>query len=227
MSKEVYLVNGIGNRLNNILNHTTELDKVKFIWVIDGHCDAHWEDLFSFPQINMTYIQDDPEHKSIDESVFNIKADGNKENRYPNSNVFFKHKDNDFKLKTAKQFIKSLVPSKEVVKLIPNIPQDTCGYYVRVFHPRSKIKRIINIPKGSFLATDSEEQRSNSPETIQTIGKGGNYDLCNNLRSKQGVIMAVADWFSLFKCSKIIEVGSANSTFIDAHRLLKHNIFTL
>ena len=224
MKKEVYLINGIGNRLNNILNYADELDKVTFIWVVDEHCNARWEDLFSSPSINITYIQ----RELINTTSFT-------ENRYPNENVFFLYEGNNVKVKAAQQFISSLVPSKQVSKLMPNIPKDTCGYYIRVFHPISKVKKIIKIPKGSFLATDSEEQRSNSPGTIQTPGEGGTYDLCNNIRSRQGVIMAIADWFSLFKCSKIIEIGLpfkslsgvSHSTFIDAQRILGCNIFTL
>ena len=66
---------------------------------------------------------------------------------------------------------------------------------------------------------------------------GGTGDKCINILGKQGVIRAIADWFCLFKCEKIIEIGppfvslnyriKPHSTFVDAHRILGYKVFNL
>tara|TARA_R110001592_G_scaffold335501_3_gene620336 strand:+ start:575 stop:1282 length:708 start_codon:yes stop_codon:yes gene_type:complete len=234
MNKKVLLCNGIGNRINQILNYVDELDKVTFIWSDDKNldnieCGATWEDLFSFPKLNVVYGTYDKK-KFHNPSSFKFR-----------SNNQFQHEHDKVKLKAAQQFIKSLVPSKQVSKLMSHIPEGTCGYAVRLFHPISPIKNPIKIPSGSFLTTDSEEQRLFSPKTIQTQGVGGTGDKCINTLGKQGAIRAIADWFCLFKCEKIIEIGPSftslnhrsskkgppHSTFVDAHRILGCNVINL
>ena len=251
MNKKVLIYNGIGNRINQILNYVDELDKVTFMWSDDKNldnieCGATWEDLFSFPKLNVVYgTYDKKKFQPKDKTFSSIKYNKVWSVFHDPSSFKFRS-DNQFryehdktKLKLAKQFIKSLVPSKQVAKLMPDIPEGTCGYAVRLFHPSHIIPHPIKIPSGSFLTTDSEEQRLFSPKTIQTQGVGGTGDKCINTLGKQGVIRAIADWFCLFKCEKIIEIGPSftslnhidskkgllHSTFVDAHRILGCNVF--
>ena len=249
MNKKVLICNGIGNRINQILNYADELDKITFVWsevdyaydTINGmDCGASWEDLFSFPKLNIIY----------DDSIIDKDSFHDPSSHKFRSGNFFEYEHDKSKLKAAQQFIKSLVPSKQVAKLIPNIPEGTCGYAIRHFHTVTFHK--VKVPNGSFLTTDSEEQRLFSPKTIQTRGVGGKGDKCINILGKQGVIRAIADWFCLFKCEKIIEIGppfvslghkksknktlyhskkkinvKGHSTFIDAHRILGYKVFNL
>jgi len=216
-SKKVFLTGGFGNRLNNILNYIDELDDVTFVWPIDGSCDASWEDLFCFPKINTIYNNF---------SHYNAAT-------ISNYSWSFNYEHDKHKLELAKKFIKSLVPSKQVAELMPwFVSKHTTGYHLRLLHPRTVTKKIINIPPMSFMATDSAEQRAHCPDTIQTKGSGGTWDRCSNIRDKQGVLTAIADWFSLFNCNKIIEIGlpfesltdATHSTFIDAHRIAGCNV---
>jgi len=266
LSKDkVYLMGGIGNRLNVILNHVDRLDKITFVWANHRECGSPWEELFDFPKLNVIFKDPIPYDSKGIQSHGNFKStflmnsltrkhaprllkylymdhllqfstDPNFIYECVRARNHFIYQHNKLKLKAAQQFIKSLVPSKQVAKLMPNIPEGTDGYAIRLLHPNSMVKKPIKVPKGSFISTDSEEQlRFSRGQTIQTPGIGGTYDKDPNTQDKQGSIRAVADWFSLFKCKKIFEVGlpfksladdpyKGHSTFIDCHRILGYNI---
>ena len=56
----------------------------------------------------------------------------------------FNYEHDKHKLELAKKFIKSLVPSKQVAELMPWFSKHTTGYHLRLLHPRTVTKKIIN-----------------------------------------------------------------------------------
>ncbi len=208
--KKVLLLGGFGNRLNNILNFIEE--DVEYIWV-DGECRCKWEDIFQYPKINIKY--------------------GDK-HEWCNYHYFFKGM-KDSRRASAINFINSLIPVPYVYLKMNEVCIDRLpAYYVRALHPKTKVNKIIHVPDGYYLSTDSREQRIANPQAIQINTIGGKRDYDRNIRSGDGVRDSIADWLNLMKCEKIYEfafpfssMAENHSTFIDAHRILGMDIIQM
>lgn len=112
----------------------------------------------------------------------------------------------------------TIEPSQSVKNRIINLNNEVDAYVIRTLaagHSRA----LLTIPDGVFLTTDSIKQKAYSPKTInlQTIFGDNDYDLH---RSKEGMIEAVADWFTLFTAKKII-YNSQTSSFTNVHGQVK------
>ena len=233
----IVLQDGFGNRLNTIFNFLPQIDDITFIWYKKaGYCpfDCIWEDLFSYPKLNIIYSEKIPEGVKKD-SLIKFDWVDPLHNKYP----YYQYSTSDFHTNLVKTFIDSLVPSMEVKQWLFEIPSLTNGHAVRTSHPNSKIGRTppIKVPVFDFLTTDNQWVKEINPNCLQTKSTGGPYspehnykcssDKHSSLRNKQGCIWAVADWLMLFKCNIIYEYGTyfngfnchKHTSFLDAHRI--------
>jgi hypothetical protein len=209
----VYLTGGLGNRLNNIFNYIGE--DVQYIWPLNGGLNAVWEDLFQPAGLDITYESPVPSTPNYAWS-FNRAGDAAQVTR-------------------VQRFISNLKPSAEVSKLMVKLPEGTDGYAIRLLHPRSLITEPVSIPKNAFMATDSQAQKNANPQTLQVIGDKGLWDGCPNIRNREGVVRAAAEWFTLLSCSTIYTIGcpfksitdTTHTTFVDAHRILGKDVVDL
>jgi hypothetical protein len=227
------LKDGFGNRFNHIFNFLHKIDDVIFIWhKRTGYNSQNctWEDLFSFPKLNIIYTEDLTCYKEKNVVCFNFKDPQN------NHWAYYMHENNREHNILVKNFIDSLVPTKQVLNEMVTLNNVVDGHVVRSLHPNSVIGQTpsIIIPKGDFLTSDSKwSYQINSSALFKTRKRPPKYlskhhaDSHVTLRSKQASISAIADWLTLFKCNIIYEYGlyftnysdSKHTTFIDAHRI--------
>lgn len=232
----VEIKGGFANRIATIFNHLSHLDETTFIWSFTtgllGQCNCKWEDLFEYPKLDIIYSENIPKTIPNDVIFYPWKC------LEPKASWMYKYHGNLKHDELVKTFIESLIPTKEVIDQIIEIPNNTNGHTFRLNHPNSKLGRtpIILVPSNDFLTSDSSWIREINTNVLQNkYASGSPYDspykitaeTHANLRNKSGVISAVADWLMLFKCKKIFEYGMyregwlshQRTSFCDAHRI--------
>ena len=115
----VILKGGFGNKLNGVLNEMHNLDDVIFLWC-KVHCEVEWEDLFSYPILNIEYTNATIDRKLISDYYYRGKGE---------------------ELEDAAKFIKKLIPSEAVKREIVELPKGTIGYHVRFLSCYATIKK--------------------------------------------------------------------------------------
>lgn len=213
-NRHVFLAGGLGNRINNILNHLT--NQPIYVWPIDGSFKVGWEDIFAYPKIKVLY-------------------DWSENLGTPNYAAVYHHENNAEHRHIAASFLRSLQPSENVARYMFDLPAGTDGYAIRHHHPESKLANPVDIPPEVFLATDSRAQKLHSKDNLQITGPGGTWDGCAEIRQGEGAFRAVAEWFMLMRCDKIYTLGlpydnladPIHSTFTDAHRIIGQTVVNL
>ena len=105
--------------------------------------------------------------------------------------------------------INKIKPGPKVIPHLVDIPKGCTGYQVR---RRFKDSKIHDIPVDApcFLATDWAEQRKAAPHAIQT-SDAGTTDILDDHGNAVPFEIAMADWFALRDCEKIVRLGTPTS----------------
>jgi hypothetical protein len=197
---------GLGNRINGILNRIEPTRSVLFGWdPSPQHCDAEWHDLFSTPLEVTTSDKFPPGWLKLPYNCFYHESE---------------HKD------YALGFLRSLRPSEEVRSRMIDLPLGTEGWHIRSLSEFITSEfPSVRIPSGAFLACDNPDRLELGSGVLRNPSPA--YGTTDRWRTRDMMISAAADWFTLMQCSRITHVGlpfngflEKHSTFTDAHRLL-------
>lgn len=197
---------GLGNRINGILNLIEPTRSILFGWQpCPAHCGAEWYDLFSTPLEVVHWDQFPPGWRQLGGRCF---YKGSEHPEY------------------ALGFLRSLQPSEEVRARMIDLPPGTEGWHIRSLSEFITSEfPTVRIPPGAFLACDNPERLELGPGVLRNPSPA--HGTTDRGRTRDMMISAAADWFTLMQCSRITHVGlpftgfrTVHSTFTDAHRLL-------
>lgn len=203
MKELVQVQAGFANRMNGVMSN---LDST-ILWPEDGSCMANWNDLFLTPHDVIGT------HTGIDEV------------KIRHAGCMFT---GDFEM--ASNWLLTLKPSEEVKARMPDLSKIKTGYHIRALYPHYPIGQKIQIPHDAFLATDSSMVRQWNSNSIMTESVPTTR-LDGDVRTREHVLCAVADWFVLLHCETVFSYGVPfisfalkHSTFLDARRILGRKV---